>query len=77
MLNALDYIFSNMKATDRKMEYVFRSIANQNAFNRAVVIFSFVATVDICLLEKQRRSQARQIKKLEKEIEEIKHPERE
>lgn len=77
MLNALDYMFSNMKATDRKMEYVFRSIANQNAFNRAVVIFSFAATANIYLLEKQRRNQTRQIKKLEKEIEEIKHPERE
>ena len=73
----MDYIFSNMKTSERKFDYVFKVIANQNAFNRAVVIFSFAATANIYLLEKQRRDQARQIKKLEKEIEELKHPERE
>lgn len=51
MGDVMDYIFSNMKATDRKMGYVFRTIANQNAFNKAVVIFSFAATANIYLLE--------------------------
>lgn len=77
MGDVIDYIFSNMKATDRKMGYVFRTIANQNAFNKAVVIFSFAATANIYLLEKQRVAQAHKIKKLEQEIEELKHPERE
>ena len=77
MGDVMDYIFSNMKTSERKFDYVFKVIANQNAFNRAVVIFSFAATANIYLLEKQRRDQARQIKKLEKEIEELKHPERE
>ena len=77
MGDVMDYIFSNMKATDRKMGYVFRTIAHQNAFNKAVVIFSFAATANIYLLEKQRVAQAHKIKKLEQEIEELKHPERE
>lgn len=77
MVDVMDYIFSNMKASEGKFDYVFRAITNQNAFNRSVVIFSFATTASIYLLEKQRIAQERKIKKLEQEIEELKHPERE
>lgn len=77
MVDVMDYIFSNMKASEGKFDYVFRAITNQNAFNRSVVIISFATTASIYLLEKQRIAQERKIKKLEQEIEELKHPERE
>lgn len=77
MVDVMYYIFSNMKASEGKFDYVFRAITNQNAFNRSVVIFSFATTASIYLLEKQRIAQERKIKKLEQEIEELKHPERE
>lgn len=54
MVDVMDYIFSNMKASEGKFDYVFRAITNQNAFNRSVVIISFATTASIYLLEKQR-----------------------
>lgn len=71
----MNYIFGSMKSSEIAIKNISRSLANQKAFNRSLKLFAVGVTVNLVISAIERREQAEKIKKMEKEIEELKRSE--
>ena len=63
----LTYIFSSLRSSEKRLDVVTRAVSKQRSFNKQLTIFA-VMTIE-------QKDQALRIRKLEKEIEELKRPE--
>lgn len=71
-MEVMGYIFDSLKRTDLRLYNVGKILNKQHGFNRRVTVFAFVTTANLIIAGIDRRDQAMRIRKLEKEIEEMK-----
>lgn len=71
----MNYIFGSMKSSEIAIKNISRSLANQRVFNKSLKIFAVGVTVNLVISAIDRREQAEKIRKMEKEIEELKRSE--
>lgn len=71
----LNYIFGSMKSTEMALKNINKALRNQSKLNNEVMIFSIAMTTYAVLSERDRRRQEKEIKRLSKEIEELKRSE--
>ncbi len=71
----LNYIFGSMKSTEMALKNINKVLRNQSKLNNEVMIFSVAMTTYAVLSERDRRRQEKEIKRLSKEIEELKRSE--
>ena len=55
--------------------FVTREISKQRGFNKQITIFAALTTANLIVMKIEQKDQALRIRKLEKEIEELKRPE--
>ena len=75
MSDMLTYIFSSLRSSEKRLDAVTKEIVKQKGFNTKIAIIMAMTTLDILMIDKKWRDQSARIRKLEKEIEELKHPE--
>ncbi len=75
MSDMLTYIFSSLRSSEKRLDAVAKELVKQRSFNAKVTIFVAMVILDDWLDYKERRDQSARIRKLEKEIEELKQPE--
>lgn len=71
----MNYIFSNMANTEVSLKKINKILQNQSKLNYDVMMFSVAITAYAVTAERARRRQEKEIKRLSKEIEELKHSE--
>lgn len=71
----MNYIFSNMANTEVSLKRINKILRNQSKLNNNVMIFSVAVTAYVVMAERDRRRQEKEIKRLSKEIEELKRSE--
>lgn len=74
MDDIMKYIFDSLRKTDTRLYTMNRMLNRQHGFNRKVMTFMIFSTAHMITAGIDRRDQAMRIRKLEKEIEEMKHP---
>lgn len=73
----MNYIFRSLEKSEKRLNVVARTLRNQRQFNNNITIFATVATVNLIMGNMEMRKQSAKIKKLEREIEELKRSEKE
>lgn len=65
----LTYIFSSLRSSEKRLDVVTRAVSKQ------LTIFAVMTTANLVVMKIEQKDQALRIRKLEKEIEELKRPE--
>lgn len=73
----LTYIFGSLRSSEKRLNAVTRAVSKQRSFNKKLTIFATLTTAKLVVMKIEQKDQALRIRKLEKEIEELKRPERE
>lgn len=73
----MNYIFRSLEKSEKRLNAVARSLRTQRQFNNNVTIFATAVTVNLIMGNVELRKQSSKIRKLEKEIEELKRSEKE
>ena len=71
----LTYIFSSLQLSEKRLDVVTRAVSKQRNFNKQLTIFAVLTTVNMVVMKIEQKDEALRIRKLEKEIEELKRPE--
>lgn len=75
MIEVMDYICRRLQVSESKLNAVAKAFRKQNRFNKSVAFFTIASTMGMIMLVVEQNAQAERIRKLEKEIEELKRPE--
>lgn len=71
----LTYIFSSLRSSEKRLDVATRAVSKQRSFNKQFTIFAVMTTANLVVMKIEQKDQALRIRKLEKEIEELKRPE--
>lgn len=75
MAEIMGYICGNLQITEKRLNAVAKALRSQNKINKSVTLFMIVSTINMITAAMEQQAQAERIRKLEKEIEELKRPE--
>lgn len=75
MSDMITYIFSSLRSSEKRLDAITRAVHKQGNFNAKLTVFAAVTTANLILMQIEQKDQAMRIRKLEKEIEDLKHPE--
>lgn len=75
MSDMITYIFSSLRSSEKRLDAITRAVRKQGNFNAKLTVFAAVTTANLILMQIEQEDQAMRIRKLEKEIEDLKHPE--
>ena len=75
MSDMITYIFSSLRSSEKRLDAITRAVRKQGNFNAKLTVFAAVTTANLILMQIKQKDQAMRIRKLEKEIEDLKHPE--
>ncbi|RHC50568.1 hypothetical protein DW841_11985 [Hungatella hathewayi] len=75
MSDMITYIFSSLRSSEKRLDAITRAVRKQGNFNAKLTVFAAVTTANLILMQIEQKDQAMRIRKLEKEIEDLKHPE--
>lgn len=75
MSDMITYIFSSLRSSEKRLDAITRAVRKQGNFNAKLTVFAAVTTANLILMQIEQKDQAVRIRKLEKEIEDLKHPE--
>lgn len=75
MSDMITYIFSSLRSSEKRLDAITRAVRKQGNFNAKLTVFAAVTTANLILMQIEQKDQAMRIRKLEKEIENLKHPE--
>ena len=75
MSDMITYIFSSLRSSEKRLDAITRAVRKQGNFNAKLTVFAAVITANLILMQIEQKDQAMRIRKLEKEIEDLKHPE--
>lgn len=75
MIDMITYIFSSLRSSEKRLDAITRAVRKQGNFNAKLTVFAAVTTVNLIIMQIEQKDQAMRIRKLEKEIEDLKHPE--
>mgnify|MGYP000211216908 CR=1 FL=1 len=70
----LTYIFSSLTVIGKKTGCCHKAVSNSE-LNKQITIFAALTTANLVVMKIEQKDQALRIRKLEKEIEELKRPE--
>lgn len=68
----MHYIFANLASTERTLDFIAKKLKYQARINRRMMIFAGVAALYVAVAESHRNRQDEKIKKLCKEVEDLK-----
>jgi len=69
----LDYIFNNLKTTEKSLRQVNKTLTVQRDLNRLFTVAAVASLVRFAAIKNYIRKQDKEIKELRKEIEELKN----
>ena len=75
MIDMITYIFSSLRSSEKRLDAITRAVRKQGNFNAKLTVFAAVTTANLIIMQIEQKDQAMRISKLEKEIEDLKHPE--
>lgn len=75
MIDMITYIFSSLRSSEKRLDAITRAVRKQGNFNAKLTVFAAVTTANLIIMQIEQKDQAMHIRKLEKEIEDLKHPE--
>ncbi len=75
MNEMMNYIFNNMADTEKALKRINKILRNQSKLNKDAALFYIAVTTYAVLAERDRRRQEKEIRRLSKEIEELKRSE--
>lgn len=75
MSDMITYIFSSLRSSEKRLDAITRAVRKQGNFNAKLTVFAVVTAANLILMQIEQKDQAMRIRKLEKEIEDLKHPE--
>lgn len=75
MIDMITYIFSSLRSSEKRLDAITRAVRKQGNFNAKFAVFAAVTTANLIIIQIEQKDQAMRIRKLEKEIEDLKHPE--
>lgn len=75
MSDMITYIFSSLRSSEKRLDAITRAVRKQGNFNAKLTVFAAVTTANLILMQIEQKDQAMRIRKLKKEIEDLKHPE--
>ena len=75
MIDMITYIFSSLRSSEKRLDAITRAVRKQGNFNAKLTVFAAVTTANLIIMQIEQKVQAMRIRKLEKEIEDLKHPE--
>ena len=75
MIDMITYIFSSLRSSEKRLDAIIRAVRIQGNFNAKLTVFAAVTTANLIIMQIEQKDQAMRIRKLEKEIEDLKHPE--
>lgn len=75
MIDMITYIFSSLRSSEKRLDAITRAVRKQGNFNAKLTVFAAVTTANFVVMKIEQKDQALRIRKLEKEIEELKRPE--
>ena len=75
MIDMITYIFSSLRSSENRLDAITRAVRKQGNFNAKLTVFAAVTTANLIIMQIEQKDQAMRIRKLEKEIEDLKHPE--
>lgn len=75
MNDLVSYIFRNMDATDKHLVRIYKALVYQNKFNKAIILFSVVTTLNLFAMRADNKKMQQEIVALRKEIDELKESE--
>lgn len=75
MIDMITYIFSSLRSSEKRLDAITRAVRKQGNFNAKLTVFAAVTTANLIIMQIEQKDQAMSIRKLEKEIEDLKHPE--
>lgn len=75
MIDMITYIFSSLRSSEKRLDVITRAVRKQGNFNAKLTVFAAVTTANLIIMQIEQKDQAMRIRKLEKEIEDLKHPE--
>lgn len=75
MIDMITYIFSSLRSSEKRLDAITRAVRKQGNFNAKLTVFAAVTTANLIIMQIEKKDQAMRIRKLEKEIEDLKHPE--
>ena len=75
MSKMITYIFSSLRSSEKRLDAITRAVRKQGNFNAKLTVFAAVTTANLIIMQIEQKDQAMRIRKLEKEIEDLKHPE--
>lgn len=73
MSDMITYIFSSLRSSEKRLDAITRAVRKQGNFNAKLTVFAAVTTANLILMQIEQKDQAMRIRKLEKEIEDLKH----
>lgn len=75
MIDMITYIFSSLRSSEKRLDAITRAVRKQGNFNAKLTVFAAVTTANLIIMQIEQKDHAMRIRKLEKEIEDLKHPE--
>lgn len=75
MIDMITYIFSSLRSSEKRLDAITRAVRKQGNFNAKLTVFAAVTTANLIIMQIEQKDQAMRIRKLEKEIEDLKHQE--
>lgn len=75
MNEMMNYIFNNMADTEKALKRINKILRNQSKLNKDAALFYIAVTTYAVLAERDHRRQEKEIRRLSKEIEELKRSE--
>lgn len=75
MIDMITYIFSSLRSSEKRLDAITRAVRKQGNFNAKLTVFAAVTTANLIIMQIEQKDQAMRIRKLEKEIEDLKHSE--
>lgn len=71
----LTYIFSSLRSSEKRLDVITRAVRKQRSFDKQFTIFAALMTANLIVMKIEQKDQTLRIRKLEKEIEELKRSE--
>lgn len=75
MGETMNYIFKRLQNTENALDNVYRVMRTQTKINKNTTLFAIAVVANLIIGEIEREKQEARIRKLEKEIEELKYSE--
>lgn len=71
----MNYIFGSIRTSEVAVKNISKALTKQTKINKSFRLFAICVTVNLVISEIERREQSEKIRKMEKEIEELKRSE--